>query len=353
MKSIPFFPALLGVLLSCQSSTNPTALPTWPVAQQMEHPQPEDLLKIAAEVKRIPLETSDSILIREIATLVEADDLLYIRHENECSVFDRDGKFLRNIGSQGEGPNEYLTLNHFFIKDGDLYLYEAEKEIVRIYTPEGIFKRDFPTGESYNAVYPLAGDTYLGYMDNVSGNELMKIGFFTEEQLLDTIPYTRQFEHKGVYWSFSNEGTVFKNGDAFCFKEIFNDTIFRIEPDHRLTPLYIADLGAMQPLPEIRHQMTNLMANIWDKAGCLTPVGTIGDKLFFNILAKGQKASFYWDTKKEKLHLIDLTLPEDEFATEEWQLLNVSEDGKRLLGCRKGKEERNPEILSITLRREQ
>lgn len=351
MKSIHLFPVFLAVFFSCQSSTETTEIPVWPVAEQMEQARPESFLKAATEIKRIPLETSDSILIREITQLVAVDSLFFAQHDNRCSVFDQDGKFLRNIGSQGEGPNEYQRLNQFFIKDGNVYLYEAEPEIVRIYTPEGIFKRDFPTGESYNAIYPLSEDTYLGYMDNVSGNELMKIGFFTEERLLDTIPYTQQFEHKGMYWSFANEGMVFKNGNEFCFKEFFNDTIFRVEPDHRFTPLYIADLGAMKPLPEIRHQLTDIMVNIWDKAACLTPVGVTDDKLFFTILAKGRNASFYWDKKNGKLHQIDLTLPDDEYATGEVKLLNVSEDGKRLLGYRKGKGERNPEIVSITLGR--
>lgn len=105
--------------------------------------------------------------------------------------------------------------------------------------------------------YVLIGeDTYLGYMDNVSGNELMKIGFFTEKALLDTIPYTQQFEHKGIYLYFANEGVVFKDGKSFCFKELFNDTIFRVEPDRTLTPLYIADLGDMRPDPAARHRMT-------------------------------------------------------------------------------------------------
>lgn len=349
MKSIPLFPVFLAAFFSCQPSTKTTELPVWPVAEQMEQARPENLLKTATEVKRIPLETSDSILIREIGALAEADGLLYVKHDNQCSVFDQQGKFLRKIGSRGEGPNEYQALNHFFIKDGEVYLYEAEREIVRIYTPEGVFKRDFPTGESYNAIYPLAGDTYLGYMDNVSGNEWMKIGFFTEEGLLDTIPYTQQFEHKGIYWSFANEGVVFKDGNEFCFKEFFNDTIFRVEADHRLAPLYIADLGAMKPSPEIRHQLTDLMANIWDKAGRLTPVGVTAGKVFFNILAKGQDAPFYWDKKTGKLHLIELSLPDDPFATGALKLLNVSEDGKKLLGYRKGKGERNPEIVSITL----
>lgn len=200
-------------------------------------------------------------------------------------------------------------------------------------------------------MYPLGEDTYLGYMDNVSGNELMKIGFFTEKTLLDTIPYTQPFEHKGIYLYFANEGVVFKDGKDFYFKELFNDTIFRIEPAHTFTPRYIADLGALRPDPAARHRMTSLIANIWNEVGELTIVGVVDNKLFFNIRAKGQTASFYWDKEKEKLQPVSLKLPgENGSAPEEVRLIGVSEDGQRLLGCKNGDGEMNPEVVSIALR---
>lgn len=154
MNRIQFFPLLLFALLGCQSKPERTGLPVWPIAEMMKHPQTENLEEKAAEVKRIPLETSDRILIRTVDALAEADGLWFAKHENQCSVFDSDGNYLHDIGCQGEGPNEYLKLDHFFLKEGNVYLYEAEKEIVRIFTPEGAFIRDFPTGESYNAVCP-------------------------------------------------------------------------------------------------------------------------------------------------------------------------------------------------------
>jgi len=62
-----------------------------------------------AEIKYIPLETSDLSLIAEIKKIIYEDEKIIIDdNDNNCYLFDDNGNIICKIGSMGRGPNEYL-----------------------------------------------------------------------------------------------------------------------------------------------------------------------------------------------------------------------------------------------------
>ena len=59
----------------------------------------------------IPLETNDSCLIRNGATFYATDDYIVSIARRQIYLFDRrTGRFVREIGKAGEGPNDYLMV---------------------------------------------------------------------------------------------------------------------------------------------------------------------------------------------------------------------------------------------------
>jgi len=89
-------------------------------------------------VKTIILETRKEILIGRIDKLQVYNDYLIIldyAYSKKIYVFNTDGKFIRNIGNQGNGPEEYSSVNDFSIdeKNGEVLLLDGNKQKIMRY----------------------------------------------------------------------------------------------------------------------------------------------------------------------------------------------------------------------------
>lgn len=69
----------------------------------------------------IPLETTDASLLGNINQIEFCDGKFYIfdGKEDKLKVFSSTGKFLFDIGIRGDAPEEYLSINSFFINRED------------------------------------------------------------------------------------------------------------------------------------------------------------------------------------------------------------------------------------------
>jgi hypothetical protein len=85
-----------------------------------------DFSTILANYELVFLETTDDCVIGEIRKIIHADDFILILDPfvaKKLFMFDCSGKFIRQIGKQGEGPGEY-------IHPTDVYYDETKKHIV-------------------------------------------------------------------------------------------------------------------------------------------------------------------------------------------------------------------------------
>lgn len=67
------------------------------------------------EIKYIKLETNEENLIGLISKIIFTDQHIFIADNvmaNRIYMFDRNGHFLKKIGSIGNGPGEYLSIDH-------------------------------------------------------------------------------------------------------------------------------------------------------------------------------------------------------------------------------------------------
>lgn len=71
-----------------------------------------ELSDLCSEVKYVPLETNPSSLFHEIRQIAVTDSFVFISDFNSLFQFDINGRFIRKIGRQGRGPEEYI-----FIRD--------------------------------------------------------------------------------------------------------------------------------------------------------------------------------------------------------------------------------------------
>jgi hypothetical protein len=96
------------------------------------------------------LESTQNSLIGEIKDMQFADNKIFIFNSvlgnSEILVFDRTGHFLNKIGTKGNGPHEYLSINSFCINSFKSYIvvFDSNKQKIIKYNYSGKFLESLP-----------------------------------------------------------------------------------------------------------------------------------------------------------------------------------------------------------------
>lgn len=214
-------------------------------------------------IKYIPLETTDSILIGRITDFEVYKDNYFILDKSNISsvfVFDRDGKNLLHFNKYGAGPGEYLDPFDLSIdkNKNQIMLWCDKKRSIFIYDFEGNFIKSNRLGIYGNAVTILATGNYAAYAN-----------YRHNPQLINKSKYPNLFivDGKGeeieasAFFPYINKKNFWNTGRDFsCLN---NDTI-SIIPDHTNTIYYIAN-DKIYPRFNIDFINLNLDENYWTR----------------------------------------------------------------------------------------
>lgn len=137
--------ASLVFLSSCKNSDNgnPDLIYHVNLERDINNISSIPLSYLGSKLEYIPLETDHACMIRGISNLSVSDSLLFVSDHYRLLVFDRRGKYKRQIGSTGRGPGEYSRVLDFVVdkKNNEVYVLSARQ--VLVYDFNGQFKRDF------------------------------------------------------------------------------------------------------------------------------------------------------------------------------------------------------------------
>jgi hypothetical protein len=194
------------------------------------------------KVKTIILETNEDCLIGSMDGMQALDDELFILDDltNTLFMFNKDGHFIRKIGTPGNGPGEYIQICDFTIDP-------LKKEMYLLDSPGKIHKYNINTGEFINSIV----------LDN-SGVTSQHIQYYENKLFLDAIPSAplkdsyllkeidpvsgnqqKAFLHADIYncgWN----ANLTKDGESFFYSrtysrpkyiQMFMDTIVCIDKD--------------------------------------------------------------------------------------------------------------------------
>lgn len=102
-----------------------------------------NLSKIGKELTFIPLETTPNCLIQEIRKILFSNSYIFVSEFTNLLQFDRNGKYIRQVGSSGSGPGEYLSIGDFCINERkqEIYIIFSSASKLLIYSFDGIFKK--------------------------------------------------------------------------------------------------------------------------------------------------------------------------------------------------------------------
>lgn len=160
-------------------------------------------------------------------------------------LFDKSGKFIREIGRKGQGPGEYSVASFVDVNENSdrIYINNSGHKL-QVYNFNGDFLQSTPFKDG-NFFAVLDNNEYSLSYDNTQGDTPYHL--IIQNEKADTIVSfvnNNQFERrKESYYVMSKTNQRFYRykGDVY-YRENYNDTIFKIE-NNELKPRYYLKLG--------------------------------------------------------------------------------------------------------------
>ena len=342
------------IVVACKEAPKVNTIQTLELVDLLNGtPKTATMNDVFSDVKKIPLETSEEILIGHMSSVTPYKDYLIVGHDGICSLFDKDGRYIRQIGSKGQGPDEYVSISNIAVEDDLIRIYSTLK--ILSFTFEGKPVSHFKTPSLRDAIGLADKNLYVGYIPNISGQEDNKLLFFNDEgEEVGTFPYYEKYENPtGIITVMYDECSLFRSEDKLYMKELMNDTIFAINADKTLTPCYALSLGTQGAEPALRYQMTSLADTPTKGKARFNLLGAFGQQSLF--LTSGyQLITWNKETSKIARQQIQFSKEDQELFDKEFFTPNsMTPDGKTIISWQSLADidnDDNPIVILATLK---
>ncbi len=246
-----FFYIFSFLIVGCSSPGPTESILTIDIEEAFDHPKDVLLSDLTDEIEYIPLETTPQSVTGEYLRVFATDKYIVAISFRHNHLFDRrTGKFIREIGHYGEGPNDYMATNVYLAFDENRETiqtltfkwntleYDLDGNVVRtIYSPPD---------EKYHDVYPLEENFFVAYVKNRTGNDPDKLAVFDSKgKICNKFPNYHTFKADGNKSSFAGRVFYTWKNDVF-FYEACVDTLFKVTKND-ITPYYHFNLGKYNP----------------------------------------------------------------------------------------------------------
>jgi hypothetical protein len=139
--------AIVFLVVSCNNSNHVNSDLPYQVnlERDIKNISSVPLSTLGSKLEYIPLETDSASLIKSISNTFVTDSFIFVNDYNRLMLFNRSGKYIRQIGSVGRGPGQYSSVGDFIIDQNNREIYILSSRVVLVYDFNGRFKRDFKT----------------------------------------------------------------------------------------------------------------------------------------------------------------------------------------------------------------
>lgn len=230
-----------------------------------EYPAKDWLVSEHADVEYVRLETTDEVLLDNIASIYLSVTDRYIvtnnMREGRIFVFNRQGKHLHNFMRKGQSGEEFVFAKVVRVDDKaeEIFVLDTRNKVL-VYTLDGKFKRvlDIPKDMladdlwNYDDEWLLSYDSYNldrgdlpcaeqpFFLLSKKDGSVKRIDVNAQDRIGPRI-YFQQGDQKGVMTVSFNY--IYKNGDEFVLGELGNDTVFMLKKGE-VSPLLVRTPGS-------------------------------------------------------------------------------------------------------------
>ena len=249
----------------------------WELDVAKDYPEKTINLEEIADVRYVPLETTDQSLIQGIHKMATSDDKIVICDlvQNTIFIFDKDGHFINSINKEGPGPQEYSSIQNFAVdfQKKEIYICDYQlKYRILTYSFNGEFIRESKLDQkiwpstlyNYDEKFLIAYDTYN--MDSGEGASIQPYSLINKENG-QVSPLPLIIENRKSNCVTISEGDnllsvaadidpMIKTDDGVVISDFALDTIYKYT-DHKLIPIGVRKNIGQKDLSAFRAYNSN------------------------------------------------------------------------------------------------
>ena len=238
----------------------------------------------------------NTIPLQSVSKVAGAGDKLLIEDQDILYLYSSTGKFIRQIGSKGNGPGEYLNITDFCVDNnsGKVFILSPKYKLM-VFNLEGEFEKSFIPDEDIAFNRIVCRDNMLYLFDTFSFGSL-KYNWI----IIDTEGKRLGEKHNYIpdYESIMSVGMnpVFENENKIYYWNNLNDTIFEIEGLGSNTAFLIAEEEDRINTDDLKDFQSYSQCEKWQPKS----IHAISDYLIFHYNVFGEHvslASVCYDTK--------------------------------------------------------
>lgn len=245
-------------LISCnpkqQNSVNNETAPKLPYSIDLENylnkTKRLPLSTIGKTIEYVPLETTDKSLLRRITQIIMCDSFIFISDFSRVLQFKRNGEFVRQVGSNGRGPGEYINASGFCIDDLRKRIYISGWSIKTVleYDYDGKFIRPIPQNIPSSRFLVFDNNKFIFQQADMpisvqnSSEIILSITDTLGNQLKSFKNYHPRYSKSGLM---IGDVPMYYYNNSLKYMQFGSDTIFTVTYD-KLKPYAIVNLGKMK-----------------------------------------------------------------------------------------------------------
>tara|TARA_A100000171_G_C2134439_1_gene149079 strand:- start:538 stop:1716 length:1179 start_codon:yes stop_codon:yes gene_type:complete len=210
----------------------------------------ESFVDMIESVELMQFEETDESLLSAIRKINRLDDGFVFHPDKKIGAddhlsiyfFNENGKFQKKINRQGQGPEEYSSIEDLWIENGLVAVYSMLKSVIYRYTTEGEFidSRKLPDQLRIGGIRPYK-DGYVAEMNFHSINDTSYYKFAKlDKDLKVEKPFLKYDNTPDEMPWFIDYSTVIPYQDGVQLFRVFSDTIYAYTND-KLAPLMHLD----------------------------------------------------------------------------------------------------------------
>lgn len=250
------------VFCACHSGSPSTAGEDIAVIDFENLPDTMKLTESFDDISCIQLEMTDNSIIGKVKKVIPADSLLIVYSDNDISLFGReDGRFVRNIGSTGEGSEEYIQIQDIFYDKGNntIVAYDNMTNDFVSYRLDGEFAGKTKAPVNLTGLYAMErgkdgtilATNYIS-PQSFSPNDCALSVLKSDGKVKELDPYTPIYV--GNYVTAGAKHPMSVCEEEIKYVKFLSDTIFSVK-NGVLYPLYKLNLGKEIPSKETIAQL--------------------------------------------------------------------------------------------------
>ena len=201
----------------------------------------EKLSDYATSLSYIVLETNDNVLIDEksVCYLGFVGENILVADSEICHLFDSNGRFIKNIGRQGQGPGEYTSIRRVVVSSQTQHIYISHNGLgILEYDTNGNYLQTI-LHESHLGAWAFMGENIISDLPNYRGDNPYMFAVLNQSgDTIAKIPNNDFFKLSGRPLMFANEPFYFYKGQMNYYR-LFNDTVYNIQQETgKLLPIF-------------------------------------------------------------------------------------------------------------------